>query len=266
MSEGEPPGAAAASLNGGGEEEAARQKRPRSAGSDSEGSRTMGGLSAKKVRVSVTSEPGPAGGRVNNGGQEQQDTFEKKSVLKQVDDLAAARSLEIEYRFVRPPGYLFKLGVKERPGDFSVQLVLSGRLEGPGQASRTFTGHGAQPYEAKREAAIQAKAFLTEDAGGRSPSCSGDSRSRGSGAGPATADTRPPGADTSAGQNGTNGRRAGPGSSEEEEDEGGWRGAGEGRAGAARWWAGESARLGLAGVSLQYTVSQISRCDDVLPL
>ena len=70
--------------------------------------------------------------------------------------MAEPRQLDIKYEFVKPPGYKFKLGAKERPGgQFVVHLILNG-----GQVNLKFLGEGTQPYEAKQETASKAKEFL----------------------------------------------------------------------------------------------------------
>ena len=58
---------------------------------------------------------------------------------------------------MKPPGYQFKLGAKERDGEFVVHLTLTGE-----SVNQKFIGEGNQPYEAKREAAIKAKAYLSK--------------------------------------------------------------------------------------------------------
>ena len=65
------------------------------------------------------------------------------------------------YKFVNPPGYQFALGAKELDGEFVVHLTLTGE-----SVNQRFIGEGEQPYRAKREAAIKAKAFLTRSEDG----------------------------------------------------------------------------------------------------
>ena len=88
--------------------------------------------------------------------------YQRKSVMEQLKDLVAERSLEIEYKFLKPPGYIFKLGGKVREGDFLVHCIVT-RQDNPTQ---NFLGEGDHPYGAMREAAIKAKDFLTQGSQG----------------------------------------------------------------------------------------------------
>ena len=74
--------------------------------------------------------------------------MEKKSLLKQVDDLPEARQLALQFSFVKLPGYTLKPGVRPKPGEFTAYLLLDG--EGVNQK---FVGEAVLPYEAKRETA-----------------------------------------------------------------------------------------------------------------
>ena len=75
--------------------------------------------------------------KVNNNSSS--NSYEKKSLLKQLDDLAEARLLEIEYKFVKSPGYQFNLGTKEREGEFVVHLTLTGE-----SVNQKFIGEGSR--------------------------------------------------------------------------------------------------------------------------
>ena len=198
-----------------------------------------------------------------------------------MDDLAAARDLEIEYKFVKPPNYQFKLGTKERDGEFVVHLTLTGE-----SVNQKFIGEGNQPYEAKREAAIKAKAFLTKAEDGEESSTSGgdvlapseDSRSQGflsdrnsRSQESLTEQPLPPGpasgmenSTSSVSLNGTNGKRR-EGEEEDhnqddaleedfysdEEEEGGQE---RGRLKLDEWWRKEKKKLGLESLEIKYSV------------
>ena len=92
----------------------------------------------------------------------QEHPYQRKSVMKQLKDLSAERSLEIEYKFLKPSGYIFKLGRKVREGEFLVHCIITGQNIG----SHKFVGKGDHPYEAMRQAAIEAKEFLTQGSQG----------------------------------------------------------------------------------------------------
>ena len=77
------------------------------------------------------------------------------SLLKQLSIIAEAEHLDIKYEFGKPPGYKFRLGAKEKTGQFIVHLTLAGE-----QVDLKLIGEGTQPYQAKREAAVKGKAFL----------------------------------------------------------------------------------------------------------
>ena len=203
-----------------------------------------------------------------------------KYFCSQLDDLATARQLEIEYKFVKPPGYQFKLGTKERDGEFVVHLTLTGEL-----VNQKFIGEGNQPYEAKREAAIKAKAYLTRSEDGEESSTSGDilapsedSRSQGflsdrnsRSQESLTERPLPPGlalgmenSTSSVSLNGTNGKRRGDEEEDhdqdddheedfysDDEEEGGQE---RGRLKLDEWWRKEKKKLGMESLEIKYSV------------
>jgi len=92
--------------------------------------------------------------------------FFKKSVKQQVEELAMEQGMGTDYRFLKPPGYKYKIGQRAESGDYSVCLGLTK----DDITEHKFGGEGTSPYEAIREASKNAREFLTSYNGNfRSP-------------------------------------------------------------------------------------------------
>eukprot|EP00092_Neocalanus_flemingeri_P096707 GFUD01123143.1.p1 GENE.GFUD01123143.1~~GFUD01123143.1.p1 ORF type:complete len:160 (+),score=33.49 GFUD01123143.1:1-480(+) len=73
--------------------------------------------------------------------------------------------MEPDYRFLKPPGYKYKIGQRADPGDYNVCL----NLIKDGTTEQKFYGEGSSPYEAIREASKRAREFFTSNGNCLSP-------------------------------------------------------------------------------------------------